>query len=336
MLQISQRTGARSERLRVVSQISTHNRNTATTYDQREVIMKTHLRISVVSLFAVLSLTMTAVPALGQLTVQQRSTCGQHIRMGDRQWLRREQHRRVHLRRYGHQFHGRALGPPRSAADRFGLVDHGHGERCRGDGGHYNFVGIGTDLQYWGLANGSIGSGGSTGLACPPQPFGCDLYEATVNIPGGVPLNAGTYWLNLQNATATAGPVGWDENDGPNSVASQNTLGTIGSEDPDFYGTPNGPTPEPGSVVLVGLGAPAWRDCCDDGSRSEARVCNAGADTRRCPLYEYEKEIYERRANCIASVSCLVLEIGTVLSTREYGYTRLSDWALLTLRAAQN
>jgi PEP-CTERM motif len=48
--------------------------------------------------------------------------------------------------------------------------------------------------------------------------------------------------------------VGWDENDGPNSVASQNTLGTIGSEDPDIYGTRNGPAPEPGSVALFGSG----------------------------------------------------------------------------------
>ena len=123
--------------------------------------------------------------------------------------------------------------------------------------GNYTFVGLGTDLTLWGTAQGYIGGGpAGSGTACPAA--GCDLYEATVNIPGGLPLLSGsTYWLNLQNATADTpgGIVGWDENDGPHSLASQNATGTIGSEDPDFFGTPDGGnTPEPSSVVLFGSG----------------------------------------------------------------------------------
>ena len=54
----------------------------------------------------------------------------------------------------------------------------------------------------------------------------CDEFGAfnTVN------LNAGTYWLNLQNAVVNTGdPIYWDENSGP-SQASQNSVGTIPSE----------------------------------------------------------------------------------------------------------
>jgi hypothetical protein len=43
----------------------------------------------------------------------------------------------------------------------------------------------------------------------------------------GPSLNAGTYWLTLQNATSTLGqPIYWDENDGP-SLASNNAIGTL-------------------------------------------------------------------------------------------------------------
>ena len=55
---------------------------------------------------------------------------------------------------------------------------------------------------------------------------------------GGVPLNAGTYWLNLHNATVPSGdPVYWDENSGTGcggsgcpSSASESAVGTIPSE----------------------------------------------------------------------------------------------------------
>ncbi|MGA2902231.1 MAG: choice-of-anchor tandem repeat GloVer-containing protein [Candidatus Korobacteraceae bacterium] len=46
----------------------------------------------------------------------------------------------------------------------------------------------------------------------------------------GPALNAGTYWVNFQNAvTAEGQPIYWDENSGPSS-ASENEVGTIPSE----------------------------------------------------------------------------------------------------------
>lgn len=74
---------------------------------------------------------------------------------------------------------------------------------------------------------------------------------------GGVPLNAGSYWLNLSNASTTLDErVGWDMNSGP-SLASENSLGTVPSESFTILGSRNtgtGTTPEPGSLILLGSG----------------------------------------------------------------------------------
>jgi hypothetical protein len=81
---------------------------------------------------------------------------------------------------------------------------------------------------------------------------------------GGVNLaTAGSYWLNIQNASSAAGdPVYWDENSGPSS-ASENTVGTIPSESFTVLGTQSttttsttttGTTPEPSSILLLGSG----------------------------------------------------------------------------------
>ena len=72
----------------------------------------------------------------------------------------------------------------------------------------------------------------------------------------GVGLNAGTYWLNLQNAVVNTGdPVYWDENGGP-SFASSNSVGTMPSESFTMLGssTGTGTTPEPASLILFGSG----------------------------------------------------------------------------------
>jgi hypothetical protein len=81
------------------------------------------------------------------------------------------------------------------------------------------------------------------------------------SIFSGQSLAAGTYWLNLQNATLSTGddPIYWDENSGPSS-ASQNSVGTIPSESFTLLsggsGTTSatGSTPEPSSIILFGSG----------------------------------------------------------------------------------
>ena len=81
---------------------------------------------------------------------------------------------------------------------------------------------------------------------------------------GGVPLGAGTYWLNLYNATVASGdPVYWDENSGAGcksggcpSQASESAVGTIPSEafTISTSGSTSGSTPEPSSIMLFGSG----------------------------------------------------------------------------------
>lgn len=93
---------------------------------------------------------------------------------------------------------------------------------------------------------------------CGINSFGFNLCNETGSF-SGVNLNAGSYWLSLQNAVVANGdPVYWDENSGP-SMASENSIGTIGSESFTILGsaatTTTGTTPEPGSLVLFGSGA---------------------------------------------------------------------------------
>ena len=92
--------------------------------------------------------------------------------------------------------------------------------------------------------------------------FGYDIFKDTANVvDANIILGSGMYWLNLQNATTqNANASYWDENSGVGcmspgcpSEASSNEVGTIPSESFDIFG-PNGATPEPGSVVLLGSG----------------------------------------------------------------------------------
>jgi PEP-CTERM motif len=92
----------------------------------------------------------------------------------------------------------------------------------------------------------------------PPYDFpipqcgtGCDVYTADFSVNVGW---SGSGYLTLSNGiTNTGGWMGWDENLGP-ATAYENTLGSIPSEDPDFYGYINGTTPEPSSLILFGSG----------------------------------------------------------------------------------
>jgi hypothetical protein len=83
----------------------------------------------------------------------------------------------------------------------------------------------------------------------------------------GPTLNAGTYWVNLQNAVVTNNdPVYWDENSGHGcnspgcpSLASESVVGTIPSESFTLFGnttttTTTGTVPEPGAILLLGSG----------------------------------------------------------------------------------
>ena len=93
--------------------------------------------------------------------------------------------------------------------------------------------------------------------------FGYDIDRISFNT-GGVPLNAGTYWLNLMNAVVPSGdPVYWDENSGAGctsrgcpSSASESAVGTIPSEafTLDYTYCCGPTTPEPSSIMLFGSG----------------------------------------------------------------------------------
>lgn len=99
--------------------------------------------------------------------------------------------------------------------------------------------------------------------ACFANNYGFNVCEET----GGfspVNLAAGTYWLNLQNATVQTGdPVFWDENSGVGcnspgcpSQASYTGVGTIPSESFTILGTTGGTgtVPEPGTLLLLASG----------------------------------------------------------------------------------
>jgi len=98
--------------------------------------------------------------------------------------------------------------------------------------------------------------------------YGYDIDELSASIPGPS-LNAGTYWLNLENAVTKQGnPLYWDENSGvgckgddgmgggcPSEACGDTCLGGAASIPPesfDITGTTGGTVPEPSSVVLLG------------------------------------------------------------------------------------
>ena len=100
-----------------------------------------------------------------------------------------------------------------------------------------------------------------TQSGCTSNQFGFDVCTESGTF-GPVNLNAGTYWLNLQNAVVNTGdPIYWDENSGPSS-ASENSVGTIPSEAFTILGgsttsmttTTTGTVPEPSSIMLFGSG----------------------------------------------------------------------------------
>ncbi len=94
--------------------------------------------------------------------------------------------------------------------------------------------------------------------ACTANQYGYNVCQENTSFSGPT-LNAGSYWLNLQNASVPSGdPVYWDENSGP-STASENSIGSIPSEAFTVLGsstTTSSTTsvPEPSSILLLGSG----------------------------------------------------------------------------------
>jgi hypothetical protein len=92
---------------------------------------------------------------------------------------------------------------------------------------------------------------------CFTNRFGYNVCDESGTF-SGVALNAGTYWVNLQDGVVNTGdPVYWDANNGP-SRSSASSIGSITSESFTVLGsstsTGTGSTPEPGSLVLFGSG----------------------------------------------------------------------------------
>ena len=97
-----------------------------------------------------------------------------------------------------------------------------------------------------------------TQSACSSNGFGYNVCLESSTFSGPT-LNAGTYWINLENASVPSGdPVYWDENSGPSS-ASENSVGSIPSEaftvnGSSGSGSGTGTVPEPSSIMLFGSG----------------------------------------------------------------------------------
>ena len=89
--------------------------------------------------------------------------------------------------------------------------------------------------------------------------YGYYIYQLSAAVPG-VALDAGTDWINLQNAVVPSGDqVYWDENSGEGchslgcpSLAYDSSVGTIPSETFTIEGNSAGTTPEPSTVILLG------------------------------------------------------------------------------------
>lgn len=104
---------------------------------------------------------------------------------------------------------------------------------------------------------------GFTQGSCTVNQYGYNVCTENTTFNGPT-LNAGTYWLNLQNASVPSGdPVYWDENSGP-SQASNNSVGTMPGEAFTLLGSQSSTTtttststtsvPEPSSLMLLGSG----------------------------------------------------------------------------------
>lgn len=110
-----------------------------------------------------------------------------------------------------------------------------------------------TTAPFGGTTLGS-GTASLSGTFVGTNDFGFDVYNETFSL-GGLALNMGTYYLQLQNEVVTGGDPGyWGESNGPSTAFD--IEGQIPSESFLITGNPTGGggVPEPSSIVLLGSG----------------------------------------------------------------------------------
>jgi hypothetical protein len=86
--------------------------------------------------------------------------------------------------------------------------------------------------------------------------FSSDIYDTAFSI-SGLPLSAGTYWLEIDGATTVlGGGVSWDESLGPSTAYISDGDTEEPSETFQILGENGGPavTPEPSTFLLLGSG----------------------------------------------------------------------------------
>jgi hypothetical protein len=114
----------------------------------------------------------------------------------------------------------------------------------------------------WGIYDADPFSGGTLlagGTASPTTTFlftngfGYDISDQLLALTPTA-LTAGTYWIELSNATPGGESIFWDESDGP-SAAEQTGTGPTGSHDFRILGT-TGAVPEPANwaMMIAGFG----------------------------------------------------------------------------------
>lgn len=118
---------------------------------------------------------------------------------------------------------------------------------------------------------------------CVVNSYGYNVCTETGSFTGPS-LNAGTYWVNLQNASIPSGdPVFWDENSGMGcqgqgcpSLASENSVGSIPSEAFTILGETTTTTTSNGSNYACPRPQPGFHDLYNVGGSSAVTVRGAG------------------------------------------------------------
>ena len=183
-----------------------------------------------------------------------------------------------------------------------------------------------VDWSVTGSENGGtvLGSGTASGADLTDKFLSTNQYGYNIDVIDvsglDVNLNAGTYWLNLQNAVVPSGdPVYWDENSGNGcggsdgkgggcpSQASESAVGTIPSEAFTIMAAaaPPGVRPNPAAFCCLAPGCSAWPVCCV-ASCSELRAAIWQAGVSRSGLVLCQRlRAYQRMSEISGSETCI-------------------------------